>query len=264
MDAVINILLGACAGLVIAGWNRSRPSQRFKLMVVGMIGASLPSLDELTLWAGFDRWIGSWLVLPASGHEIYFGTFWYSHQGFFHSLLAGFLLSILLGWVLSLVYYHIMKGTKSLAAAFRYLAGYMFAAGFGFYLHLLGDIVAPGGPWGGIRLFYPLHTYVGGWGLTWWWNNYDIALILVLALAIGLIYLSTAHPLKKGFRLMPMVVLLFSLTSISWQLSQREFNFNHHSYTAREIASKQIQRQLLGDPLTKWMEWFDQKLPVYF
>lgn len=264
MDAVTNVLLGIFAGLIVAGWNRSRPAQRLKLILIGVIGATLPSVDEITLWAGFDEYIAPIFQLDTPGHILYFSKVWYGHQGFFHSLLAAALCSLLIGLVLSTWYYYIERGTSTWQAAFRYMGIYMATTALGFCLHLCGDLVAPGGPWEGIRLFYPLDQYVGGWGLTWWWNNYDLDLIILLSISICAIFLHTAHPLKKGFRMMPTLVLGCCMLTISWQLSQRSFDFNVDSYVAREAASKHIQRQVLGESVTQWMEWIDRRLPVYF
>jgi hypothetical protein len=45
----------------------------------------------------------------------------------------------------------------------------------------------PASTWGGVNFFWPFKTYIGGTGHIWWWNNYDIFLIVVAVIIINLI-----------------------------------------------------------------------------
>ncbi len=264
MDIITQVLSGICAATGVAALCRCRPTQRVKIVLMGAVGGAFPDLDTMTIWPGFDQTFGTWLGLNQSGTEIYFGQAWYSHQGFFHSLL-GFVLFTLLAWLSSSqVYARGFRRAPSVLSAAGYLGPYFVAFALGYGLHLLGDLFTPGGPWGGIRLFFPLDTYIGGWGKVWWWNNYDVALILVLGIIINLFSLFSFSMFSLAGRFTPIAVFVCTLILIGYQFNLRDFNYNHHGYTVREQASLQFQQQHLPHKLYRFMRRIDQKLPVYF
>lgn len=264
MDLLINLLFGILSGTVVAAWNMSRPAQLWKLILIGILGAWFPSIDELSLWPRFDEIIGQGLGLTEKGTEIYFGLHWYSHNAFFHSLFSMLLFSVLIALLAGLIYRYIMRGGSTCGVCLRYCSIYALTFAFGYLLHLFGDLVAPGGPWEGIRLFFPFEVYVGGWGFTWWWNNYDLALILFISSLLNVIFIYVIPPLKKGMRQLPGGVLMLSMVLISIQLGKRDFDFNKEGYTVREKASKHIQLHMLGEPLFNTMEEVDDWIPFYF
>ncbi|MCI4666865.1 MAG: metal-dependent hydrolase [Bacteroidia bacterium] len=261
---MINILLGLGIGTAMAAWNRSRPAQQVKLMAIGALGACFASLDEITLWSRFDDTLGTWLGLEESGVEIFMGTHWYSHQAFMHSILANVLFSTLLLLGMGLVYYKILKGAPSLSSAINYVSVYALTFGLSYFVHLLGDLAAPSGPWHGIQLFFPMEVHVGGWGMTWWWNNYDLSLVLGVVLILNLALIKWIPPLKKGMRYLPACVCGFALLLISWQLSTRGYDFNKEGYATREKASHHIQEEILGHKIHTMMAKFDEKMPFYY
>lgn len=65
--------------------------------------------------------------------------------------------------------------------------------------HLLEDMPTPDNIWGGVRIFFPFEVYIGGWNYIWWWNNYDLFLIILLTaiLAIILLYIPHSFRFKK-------------------------------------------------------------------
>lgn len=233
-------------------------------MVVGMLGALLPALDEISLWSGFDQSVAPILGISEPGVEIFLGKHWFSHQAFMHSLLACFIFSTFILLSFTFIYKNVIKGAKTYRAAFQYVIIYSVAFGLGFTAHLLADLAAPAGPWGGIRLFFPFEIYVGGWGMTWWWNNYDLTLILFVATLLNVVLIAIIPPLKKGVRYLPASVCMFASMMIVWQISTRSFNFNEAGYTTREEASHVIQTQILGEDLHHVMNKMDQQLPFYY
>lgn len=264
MDLLINVFFGLGIGTALAAWNRSRPTQQFKLMAIGALGALLPSLDEITLWSSFDSTIGKWLGLEESGVDIFFGKHWYSHQAFMHSLLADFLFSLLLLISMGLIYRYVIKGTRTVRAGIGYVAIYGAAFGLSYLAHLFADLAAPAGTWGGIRLFFPMEVYVGGWGMTWWWNNYDLTLVLLVVLVLNLVLIACIPPLKKGMRYLPASVCGFAFLLISWLIASRGYDFNKEGYACREKASHHIQEEILGERLHAVMVKIDKKLPFYY
>jgi len=264
LDLLINAFLGLGIGTALAGWNRSRPAQQAKLMIVGLIGGIFPSLDSVTLLPCFDATLGSWLGLEESGVEIFLGSHWYSHQAFMHSLLAAGLFSLLLVLSMAFIYRFPMRSAPSLASALGYVGIYGASFGMSYLAHLLIDLTAPAGPWGGIRLFFPMEVYVGGWGMTWWWNNYDLSLVLIFVVVLNLCLISWIPPLKKGMRYLPASVCAFAFMLISWQLNTRGYDFNKQGYVSREKASHHIQKEILGEDIHAVMAKIDKKLPFYY
>lgn len=262
MDIITQVLGGMCAATGVAALCRCRPAQRVKIVLMGAIGGAFPDLDTITIWPGFDQIAGSWLGV--SGADLYFDQAWYSHQGFFHSLLGMIVFTLLLWWSSSHVYANSLRRAPNTASAFGYLRPYFVAFALGFGLHLLGDLFTPGGPWGGICLFYPFDAYVGGWGKVWWWNNYDVALILVLGILINFFSLVSFSMLSLAGRFTPIVVFVCSLLLIGYQLNLRSFDYNTYGYTVREQASLEFQQRHLPHKLYQLMWRVDRKLPVYF
>lgn len=264
MDILINVFIGLGIGTALAAWNRSRPAQQVKLMLMGAFGALLPSLDEITLLPYFDSTIGKWFGLQESGVEIFMGKHWYSHQSFMHSIFADVLFSILILLSMGIIYRYVIHGARTLKCSLGYTSIYAFTFSISYLIHLLGDLTAPAGPWGGVRLFFPMETYIGGWGMTWWWNNYDLTLVLLVVVVANLILIAWIPPLKKGMRYLPAFICGVAFLLISWQLSSRGYNFNREGYDCRERASHHIQEDILGKRIHRVMVKIDNNLPFYY
>ena len=89
MDILTHTFSGFACGTVVASLHQGSLFDKVCIVLAGSIGGCLPDLDAISLWSGFDHYIGSVLSLP-SGREIYFGKFWYSHHSFMHSLVGLF------------------------------------------------------------------------------------------------------------------------------------------------------------------------------
>lgn len=248
MDIVTHILSGAVLGAVPAILLCKRRVTRIGVVALGSFAAALPDIDAISHWSGFDDTFGGWLVLSQSGRDIYSDTHWYSHHGFTHSLLSAMLFAATV-WLIM----RCQRDKKTFAFVLASLGGYM--------VHLLGDMITPGGSWGGIRLLYPLDSYFGGWGKVWWWNNYDLFLITVVALLLAFVLaIMWRRYERKGI----LLTVTLWIAMISTMVLSSNSNFNRGRYADNEIKSKAIQQNRLPASLYKVMEWFDKKLPVLF
>ncbi|RMG75891.1 MAG: metal-dependent hydrolase [Bacteroidetes bacterium] len=262
MDILIHTLTGMCGGTVVAALHRSRPAQQARIVVIGGLGGMFPDIDTFSLWPGFDQTFGAWL--GQSGREIYSSHLWYGHHGFFHSLVGALLLTGLLGGFFSLIYSRILRRAPGFGSAFRYLVPYQISFLGGYLLHLVEDMPTPGGSWGGIRLLFPSQTYIGGWGYTWWWNNYDIFLIVSGTLLLSLLALMVCEWRSRRLRFIPVLLLLFGSLLAMQQLHFRQTDYNECAYPACETASWEEQERNIGKAWTRRLRQMDNLLPIYF
>ena len=129
-------------------------------------------------------------------------------------------------------------------------------------------MLTPGASWGGVNLFWPLNSYVGGFGKIWWWNNYDIFLIICSIIFLNTFTLFMSSIFKiNSFKFMVVVFIIGVALSV-YQVNTRNYDFayseNTNKYQEYELASKQIQKDILGIRLYNVMENFDNKLKIYF
>lgn len=248
MDIVTHILSGAVVSSVPAVMLCRRQFTRIGVMAFGGFAAALPDIDAISHWSGFDKTFGRWFALSQTGRDIYSDTHWYSHHGFTHSLMAAMLLAFIV-WL-------IMKCRRDKIAI-----AFVLALFGGHIVHLLGDMITPGGSWRGVRLLYPLNDYFGGWGKVWWWNNYDIFLITAIALLIAFILAIVWRTYDRRGVLLTVVLWLAIASTMVFNGSG---GFNKGIYSDNEIKSKEIQQGKLPEPIYKAIEWFDRKLPVLF
>ena len=266
MDIISHTLTGVAVGTVLATVSNGSFKEKGLIILAGGFGGALPDFDAISLWSRFDATLGSLLNLEHTGKQIYFGKFWYSHHAALHSILAPIvliLLSIVAGsafrrnFKISKVKANVIKRKYSLIAFF-----------FGFVFHLLEDMPTPSSVWGGVNLFFPGSSYVGGFGKIWWWNNYDLVLIIlgviILNLFINLIP-KASHKLRTiGSISIFTLGLFFFLVQINTRPT--DFNYSGHTtnYSQLEAESKRIQREILGERLFKIMTEIDNKIPLNF
>ena len=268
-DKSLDILTHICSGLasatVVASLTQCRPLQKGVILFAGAFGGAFPDLDAISLWSGFDGTLGNWFGLAHSGREIYSSTFWYSHHVFFHSLLGAILVSSLIWALAGWIYWKPMKQSPRYWCGMDYLGPYSYSFFFGYLMHLLGDLPTPNGSWGGIALLYPLKTFVGGWGAIWWWNNYDIFLLLLGCVLANLLILLVQQRLwEKQLKWLPLVIFLGSMVLIGEAMYQRQIDFNQHSYQENERISLEIQQEILPKGIYQRMKELDESLPVFF
>ncbi|GHT54513.1 hypothetical protein FACS189446_4330 [Bacteroidia bacterium] len=240
---------------------------RLKILAAGAVGGALPDIDSISMWSHFDSTFGKLFHLSNSGKVIYGAKFWYSHHAFFHSIVAALLIAIIFGLLSYGIHKMICRNKKdnlwnycknhfSLSIAF--IAGYL--------LHLLGDMPTPASVWGGVNLFFPDNHYIGGSGKIWWWNNYDIFLLLILCIVVNGILLFTFK--QRIQRTAIIIVAVLTLLFIEIQINTRQYDYaysgNATRYSEMEQQSKQEQERILGKRIYSAMEWLDRHLPGHF
>jgi inner membrane protein len=251
---------GMAIATVCAAASKKSAAQKGLIVFIGALAGALPDLDVISLWSGFDGSIGKWLGVTHPGRDIYFGKYWYSHHAITHSVFADLVLSFLL---VGLIF---LKRKRFTNFPWIYPMTFFLA----YQMHLFGDMPTPGSVWEGVQYWYPSDDYVGGWGVTWWWNNYDIFLLLSLCTVLNLILIGFRPLIKVSwFRRMPVAVFMGCVGLCIYQLATRDFDFNYERYEkgrfqTMEQKSLDIQRKVLGDTLFEWMEAFDNKVPVNF
>lgn len=266
MDILTHGISGLAVGTTVAVFSKSTPLQKIKIGLLGAFGAILPDLDAISLWSKFDITFGKALHLTHSGKEIYFSKFWYSHHGFMHSITAP-LLFISLSLLISYFYQKEKEGFKKTILQI-FLKNKLLYLSFilGFSIHLFEDMPTPSCVWGGVNLFWPFKTYYGGTGHIWWWNNYDIFLIVfsVSVLNIGFHFIK-----KQALKLLlASLIFLLGFTLCVHQIFSRPFDFNYVGhiidYYILEKKSQQAQKEILGNKIHTFMKKVDDKIPLNF
>ncbi|MBN2570594.1 MAG: metal-dependent hydrolase [Ignavibacteriales bacterium] len=269
MDILTHTLSGVAIGTVVSSFANSGFKNKLGIVLISGFAGALPDLDAISLWSGFDPTIGNLFNLSESGKDIYSAKFWYSHHAFLHSAFAGLLIAGLLGLISYLIDSK-FKGLKNKSFLESLYQKRIIMIGFflGFLIHLIEDMPTPASNWGGVNFFWPSKSYIGGTGDIWWWNNYDIFLIvfgvMVTNLILHLIQRFAHFDLRKF--IVGVFIIGFSIAII--QIKTRDFDFAYSGHSIRyqefEDKSKQQQKEILGDKLYRMMENFDNKLNIYF
>jgi inner membrane protein len=260
MDIVSHTLSGIAAATVVASFSAKKLPAKALILVSGAAGGALPDADALS-------------IVIASRVDIYTSNYWYSHHQFFHSILAGFLFTFLFFGISTIGWFYSLR-KKSIFIFWKQKYPYLIAFFCGFMMHLLGDLPTPGGPWGGIKLFWPLRINIGGWGKIWWWNNYDLLLIILLCCFMNSILLVIKSILKKSFFriLLPIVISIIFVLSfllIVYQVNRRSHSFAYQSHLKQqdfykyEEKSLEIQKAILGNKLFYFISRVDSALIIY-
>ncbi len=264
MDIISHTLTGVAVGTVFATISNSSWKRKGLIVLIGGLGGALPDLDAISLWSKFDSTIGAFLNLKHSGKEIYFGKLWYSHHAFFHSLLAPIILILIYLIIRNIRKFRVLKVVEYFKRN-QYLYMTFF---FGFVFHLLEDMPTPACVWGGVNLFFPSSSYIGGFGNIWWWNNYDLVLIIFGVIVVNLII----NILPKNYHIakvrLSVIMFSFGASLFLYQINNRGVDFSYTGHTKNydkfELQSKQIQKKILGDKLFEIMTKIDNKIPFNF
>jgi inner membrane protein len=254
-------LCGGCVALMIQGVRAKVAAG----MSWGALGGFLPDIDAATRVPGFDESIGQALGLQP-GAVIYVGDSWYSHHHFTHSLAAAGAAALLLALALAVERAIFGAGAEGRRNVRILLAPACVLGGF--LLHLAGDLPTPASVWGGIQLFWPSETMVGGWGWAWWFNNYDVFLVQLA----GWLLLGLASLVPRGrpvlARVLPawVLVLVVTASAVLLRLREHDYGYSGHAadYNALEQASMTEQRRLLPAPIYEAMARLDASIPLPF
>jgi len=264
MDILTHTLSGVAAATVIVPFAGKKAIKSIKILCFGALGGTFPDIDAISMWSRFDATFGKFFGLSHTGREIYGEKFWYSHHAFFHSIAAALLIVALMIFV-GYAFSKIRRKRITLAEyckknIFLYVA---FVAGYLF--HLFGDMSTPSSVWGGLNMFFPSDAYIGGSGKIWWWNNYDIFLLIVLCIVVNCAVIFFC---KRYIRRITLGVALFAIAMITIQINTRQYDYaysgNTTKYAEMEQQSKQEQERILGKRVYNCMKWFDDRLPILF
>lgn len=264
MDILSHTLSGIAIATTVCSIAKCTKKKLAGSICIGALAGSIPDLDAISLWSRFDQSIGKLLQLKHAGSEIYFGKFWYSHHAFNHSMLSALAWGLLLMGMLHLFQTN-KKKPKNIKTYFlqNKLTFLVFVCAYN--AHLLGDMITPASAWGGVQFFFPHKAYIGGWGLTWWWNNYDIFLLLGIWTSGNLLFIFFW---KKWHVLASMFLSASALGSIIILLLTRpvDFSYSGHTQIYKELEAKsiEIQHNNLAPFLFRPMQKLDQQLPIYF
>ncbi len=264
MDILTHTLSGIAVGTVLSSFEESKIKDKFKIMTLCAFAGALPDIDVISLWSKFDSTIGSFFNLSLSGKQIYFSKLWYSHHAFMHSAIAGLSFTGLIGFI---KYFSNIKSSSfshSLNKSKFLMLGFFFA----FLMHLFEDMPTPASTWGGVNLFFPSKTYIGGSGDIWWWNNYDIFLLVFCIVVLNLVFILFRQFIYFNLKKFTITTFIIGFSLVFVQVKTRQFDFKYSGYTNKyqefEKKSKQIQKEILGDKIYNLMEKFDNKLKIYF
>ncbi len=164
-----HVLTGVLAGTLLVYGLPGEPERRLPLVAWVAIGALAPDVDALSL---------------LFSHATYFGSAWYSHRAFFHSIAGCAVLAAVLGVALPALLGSLRSATRLPPPARPVSTLSVVLALFtGGLVHLAGDLPTPPGPWSGIPLLFPLTARFGGWSHLGWVNAALIYLLGAAALA---------------------------------------------------------------------------------
>ena len=262
MDILTHTLSGVAAGIVVSTFTKKGFWNKTAIVTIGGFGGALPDFDAISLWSKFDTTIGKFFNLSHSGAEIYSGKFFYSHHAFLHSVFAAFLISFLIG--IGVFVFSKKKSFDTLVKTFYKIKFFLISFILGFIIHLTEDMPTPSSSWSGVNFLWPSSKYIGGTGDIWWWNNYDVFLIVLLVILISLLILAIKKYIKFDIRIILVSIFVFGTIFSLVQIKNRDFNFNNSSYVDCEMKSKEIQKEILGEKLFYIMESFDNNMNLNF
>jgi len=265
MDIISHSLTGVAIGTVVATVSNANWRQKSSILLLGFIGGALPDMDLLSLWSKFDSTIGSFFNINQTGSQIYSGKLWYSHHAAFHSILAPVLLILIS--IFSTFLKSTFSKTNTISKLIYKYRNYYLVFFLGFIFHIIEDMPTPSSSWGGVNLFFPSTNYIGGFGKIWWWNNYDLFLIICSVIFVNLIILLLIGNQKLKSMFSIGVFLVGFLLGIHQTMTRTvDFSYTDHTnkYNQFETESKRIQKEILGEKLYKFMERLDSKIPLNF
>jgi membrane-bound metal-dependent hydrolase YbcI (DUF457 family) len=214
---------GVCIGSVAACvWPRCTPRPAIATGALVGLGAMVVDLDGISLLCD---------------HRVYYGSFWYSHHGAMHSVVGTAILAVLLTPPFAMAMRGRWRCTR-LQAAWPWLW-------LGGVLHLIEDLPAPAGPWGGLMLLWPFSDVrFGGWGWIWWMNEYLMVVLFggaVLSCSIWLV-------VGRRFEAWPLRARLLLASLHAWPLILAcRFVWMGGFVDPNQWANHQ--KALLGEPL---------------
>tara|TARA_B110000459_G_scaffold172091_1_gene193273 strand:+ start:1986 stop:2786 length:801 start_codon:yes stop_codon:yes gene_type:complete len=266
MDIISHTFSGLAVGAALMPFSKKGLKSKLTILLLSGFAGFLPDVDAISYWSGFDSTFGNWFNLDFSGVKIYHDKRWFSHHGLFHSLLMAF---ILCGVIFLVSYLFHLKKMKQIVWREEMLVSIsVFVA---FNAHLLEDMITPEFVWDGVAYLFPSDDYWGGTGEIWWWNNYDLFLIIFLTFVLNVLASVTFKVFSLKWKWTGVGVFCIGAFLFIYQLKTRPVNFQYKGYSehhevwqTNERLSKAIQRQILGNDLYEFMEKIDNEIPFWF
>lgn len=266
MDILSHTFSGMAVGTVAIQFCKGGVNEKVSALFFSTLGGFFPDLDVFSMWSGFDGTIGAFFNLSQSGNQIYHSKLWYAHHAFNHSLLAAILYSCMISLVIVLRN-RTVKPIVILKSKMPLILGFF----FGFMIHVFEDMPTPEFAWGGVALLFPSTKYIGGIGCIWWWNNYDLFLIIISVVFLNLILTLVSNIMKVKMQKVCIVIFGIGLSTYLYQINTRPFDFQYSGFkqhgtvwSTYEMKSKKIQKEILGDNLFGIMTDLDNSIPFYF
>ena len=265
MDILTHTLSGIAVATVVIPFTEKKVVKSLKILGFGALGGALPDIDAISMWSRFDITFGRLFRLSHTGREIYGEKFWYSHHAFFHSIAAALLIAALL-MLAGYIFTRVRKNAKISLAGYCKRNVFLYVAfNYAYLFHLFGDMPTPSSVWNGVNMFFPSYAYVGGSGKIWWWNNYDIFILIMLCIVVNFTVILLC---KKYARKITLCIAIVTFVSIIFQINTRQYNYAYKGNTAKyaemEQQSKEEQERILGKRIYKYMKVLDSRLPIHF
>jgi len=263
MDILTHTISGVAAATVVGNFISGSWKKKSSFVLIGGIAGAFPDIDVISMWSGFDGTFGKWFGLQHSGKEIFSAHFWYSHHGFFHSVLAAVVFGLIM---CAFIFFFRLRKSKSIELIKLLPLFITFFMGYCF--HLLEDMITPSGGWGGVNFWWPSTEYIGGYAKIWWWNNYDVFLIVLSIAAFNGVMMYVVNKSKLQIKLLSLVILSIGIFLSMEQINNRNFNFTYNNkkltYQECEQKSLEIQKEVLGTSIFNIMRKLDGVIPVAF
>ena len=266
MDILSHTISGLAIGTTATHFSKRKASHKFLIIFVSGLAAFFPDLDAISYWSEFDSTFGEWFGLRDSGVNIYHQKRWFSRHGFFHSFLMAVVfcaICVLLNILFS--------GFKLFRVNFRLNSPFYISVFLSYLVHLFEDMITPEFVWGGVAFMFPSENYWGGSGKIWWWNNYDLFLIVVFTFFLELTLSVVGRIVGKSMRWIALSTFVITMGVFIHQFNHRKYDFNykgfsehHEKWNFNEVKSKSIQKEILGDDLFELMTEFDESIPIWF
>ena len=269
MDILTHIVSGFAASSVVAAFATPKSFRKKRILAAGALGGAFPDIDTISLWSKFDATIGKCFGLAHSGNEIYYGKFWYSHHAFSHSIAAAVITGLMF---ICLAYlYHWIRWQEQRESLYQFYnnnISVLHAFVLGCIVHVAGDLLTPASVWGGVQLFWPYADYMGGFGKIWWWNNYDIFLIILAGALLNTVLIIVSRYFYVRSGIFALLVALLVLAGVWLQASTRKTDYSYTGHTRQyqllERKSKEEQQRILSPKVYHVMENVDNSLPFNF
>lgn len=265
MDILSHTFSGIAIGTTAIHFNKKGFKNNLGLILVCGLAAFFPDLDAITYWSKFDETIGEFLNLEERGVDLYHQKRWFSHHALFHSLTMAICFSLIFVMGLKL-----FKGI-TFSKVFKTYNIELFAVLIAYLVHLFEDMPTPDFVWGGVAFLFPSENYWGGKGYIWWWNNYDLLLIIIGAAFSNVLIKLMGVLLKLNTKRLALGVLFLAFSLYIKQMINRPYDFNysgmnghHQVWIKNEAKSKEIQKEILGEGLFGIMEKLDNSIPFWF